>query len=248
MNIIKNLFGPKKPEAAGDSFLAAVDKAYKRTEKTLEQKAARQRRIEDCAAVLRDCRMTFNKTILMENARAAEMRMKGYPTNKQHARVHDCAVGILIVDQALYELQSINTENDMNSAMNKMGMALRQLRRIDNSTTAVSGSSEKIIRQWYPAGLSSEVLAKDLEDSSLPEVPADISSIIDETFVQNMMLGDSFELCMLKRQQPAQIQVREDPTRASRAQVMDGVRQAAGHREPETVDTAAIDAQYSNKW
>ena len=129
----------KNPEAPGDSFLNTVEKAYKKEKRTLDAKAARQRKIEDCAAVLRDCRFTFNKTINVENSLAAEMRRKGYPTTKQHARVKDAAVGILIVDQALYELKSINTETDLNSALNKMGMALRQLRRIDNSSTAVSG-------------------------------------------------------------------------------------------------------------
>ena len=234
----------KKPEAPGDSFLAAVDKAYRKTEKTMEQKAARQRKIEDCAAVLRDCRFTFNKTIAVENARAAEMRMKGYPITKQHARVQDSAIGILIVDQALYELQSINTEADMNSALNKMGMALRQLRRIDNSSAAVSGSTEKIIRQWYPAGLSSEEFAKDLEDPTLPEISEDVHSIFDETFIQNMMMGDSFELCMLKRQQAP----KEDPTRNDRAEMMEKVRSAAGQKAPVTVDVAAINDMYNKKF
>lgn len=234
----------KKPEAPGDTFLAAVDKAYRKTEKTMEQKAARQRRIEDCAAVLKDCRFTFNKTIAVENSLAAEMRRKGYPTTKQHARVHDAAVGILIVDQALYELKSINTEADMNSALNKMGMALRQLRRIDNSSAAVSGSTEKIIRQWYPAGLSSEEIAKDLEDPSLPEVPADISSVVDEAFVQNMMMGDSFELCMLKRQEAP----KADPTRDTRSKLMEDVRNAVGSKAPEQVDAAAINEMYSKKF
>ena len=234
----------KKPEAPGDAFLAAVEKAYKKEKRTLDAKASRQRKIEDCAAVLRDCRFTFNKTINVENSLAAEMRRKGYPTTKQHARVKDAAVGILIVDQALYELKSINTETDLNSALNKMGMALRQLRRIDNSSTAVSGSTEKIIRQWYPTGLSSEEIAKDLEDPTLPEVPLDITSIVDETFVQNMMLGDSFELCMLKRQQAPKV----DPTRDDRARLMDDIRSAVGNSAPEKVDTAAINEMYSKKF
>lgn len=234
----------KNPEAPGDSFLNTVEKAYKKEKRTLDAKAARQRKIEDCAAVLRDCRFTFNKTINVENSLAAEMRRKGYPTTKQHARVKDAAVGILIVDQALYELKSINTETDLNSALNKMGMALRQLRRIDNSSTAVSGSTEKIIRQWYPTGLSSEEIAKDLEDPTLPEVPLDISSIVDESFVQNMMQGDSFELCMLKRQQAPKV----DPTRDDRARLMDDIRSAVGNSAPEKVDTAAINEMYSKKF
>ena len=180
----------------------------------------------------------------MENSLAAEMRRKGYPTIKQHARVKDAAVGILIVDQALYELKSINTETDLNSALNKMGMALRQLRRIDNSSAAVSGSTEKIIRQWYPAGLSSEEIAKDLEDPTLPEVPVDITSIVDEAFVHNMMMGDSFELCMLKRQEAP----KADPTRDDRARLMDDVRNAVGNRAPEQVDAAAINEMYGKKF
>ena len=240
---LKNLM-KKTPEAPGDSFLNAVEKAYKKEKRTLDAKAARQRKIEDCAAVLRDCRFTFNKTINVENSLAAEMRRKGYPTTKQHARVKDAAVGILIVDQALYELKSINTETDLNSALNKMGMALRQLRRIDNSSTAVSGSTEKIIRQWYPTGLSSEEIAKDLEDPTLPEVPLDISSIVDESFVQNMMQGDSFELCMLKRQQAPKV----DPTRDDRARLMDDIRSSVGNSAPEKVDTAAINEMYSKKF
>lgn len=241
---IMNIFKKDKPEAAGDGFFKTVDKAYRKSLSRMEAKEARQRKVEDCANVLRDCRFTFNKVIAVENALAGEMRRKGYPTNKQHARVQDAAVGILIVDQALYELKSINTEADMNSALNKMGMALRQLRRIDNSSAAVSGSTEKIIRQWYPNGLCSEEIAKDLEDPTLPEVTDDINSVIDESFVQNLMAGDSFELCMLKRQQAPKV----DPTRAGREDLMDRVRSATKIREPENVDAAAISQQYSNKF
>ena len=239
-----SIFSKRKPAKPGDSFLDAVNKAYKKSLARMEAKEARQRKIDDCAIILNDCRFTFTKTIAVENALAAEMRLKGYPTTKQHARVQDSAIGILIVDQALYELKSINSEADMNSAMNKMGMALRQLRRLDNSSAAVSNSTEKIIRQWYPAGLSSEEFAKDLEDPTLPEISEDVHSIIDETFVQNMMMGDSFELCMLKRQQAP----KEDPTRNDRAEMMEKVRSAAGQKPPVTVDVAAINDMYNKKF
>ena len=140
-----NFFKKKKPEAPGEAFDAAVDKAYKKNKARMDAKESRQRKIEDCIAVLQDCRFTFNKTIAVENSLAAEMRSKGYLTNKQHDRVRDCAIGILVVDQALYEIKSINTEDDMNSAFNKMGMALRQLRRIDNSSAAVSTSARSAL-------------------------------------------------------------------------------------------------------
>lgn len=241
---IKNPFVKKKPEAPGDSFLATVDKSYKKTLSRLEAKEARQRRIEECTTVLRDCRFTFNKTIMVENALAGEMRRKGYSTTKQYDRVHDAAIGILVVDHALYELQSINSEADLNSAMNKMGMALRQLRRIDNSSAAVSSSTEKIVRQWYPNGLSSEAFAKDMESPSLPEIPEDVSSIIDEDFVQNLMMGYSFEMCMFNRQQAP----KEDPTRADRDDLMERVRSAAGVQTPDEIDSIEVIKQHSDKF
>ena len=240
----KNPFAKKKPEAPGDSFLSTVDKAYQKNLARMETKEARQRKIEDCAAILRDCRFTFNRTIGVENALAGEMQRKGFPTTKQHDRVRDAAIGILVVDHALYELKSINSEADLNSAMNKMGMALRQLRRIDNSSAAVSSSTEKIIRQWYPEGLSSEAFARDIESPALPQIPVDVASVIDESFVQGLMMGDSFELRMLMRQQAP----KEDPTRADRDDLMDRVRAAALVREPENVDAAEVIKQHSNKF
>lgn len=238
------IFFKKKPEAAGDSFHAAVNKAYKKSQARMEAKEARQRKIEDCSNVLHDCRFTFNKTIALENALAAEMQSKGFPVTNHHDRVRDCGIGILIVDQALFELKSIRSEDDMNSALNKMGMALRQLRRIDNSSAAVSNTSEKIIRQWYPDGLSSQALETALEDPAMPDVSEEVQAIVDEEFVQNLMAGNSIELCMLKRQQAP----KADPTRADRARLMEEVRNATGIHEHKDVDIAAINEKYKNKF
>ena len=238
-----SIFSKKKPAKPGDSFLDAVNKAYKKSLSRMEAKEARQRKIDDCAIVLNDCRFTFNQIISVENSLAAEMRRKGLPNNKQYARVRDCAVGILIVDQALYELKSIHTEDDLNGAMNKMGMALRQMRRIDNSSAAVSNSTEKIIRQWYPDGLFTN-REEEPEGPVLPEVSEELSNIIDENFIQNMMDGHSFERCMKMRQQAP----KSDPTRNERAKLMEEVREAAGVPEKKHVDVAAIGEMYKNKF
>ena len=77
-----NFFKKKKPETPGEAFDAAVDKAYKKNKARMDAKESRQRKIEDCIAVLQDCRFTFNKTIAVENSLAAEMRSKGYLTNR----------------------------------------------------------------------------------------------------------------------------------------------------------------------
>lgn len=238
-----SIFSKKKPAKPGDSFLDAVNKAYKKSLSRMEAKEARQRKIDDCAIVLNDCRFTFNQIISVENSLAAEMRRKGLPNTKQYARVRDCAVGILIVDQALYELKSIHTEDDLNGAMNKMGMALRQMRRIDNSSAAVSNSTEKIIRQWYPDGLFTN-REEEPEGPVLPEVSDELSNIIDENFIQNMMDGHSFERCMKMRQQAP----KSDPTRNERAKLMEEVREAAGVPEKKHVDVAAIGEMYKNKF
>lgn len=238
-----NFFKKKKPEAPGETFDAAVDKAYKKNKARMDAKESRQRKIEDCIAVLQDCRFTFNKTIAVENSLAAEMRSKGYLTNKQHDRVRDCAIGILVVDQALYEIKSINTEDDMNSAFNKMGMALRQLRRIDNSSAAVSTSTEKIIRQWYPGGLTTGELTDEKEAEALPQVPEELIAIVDENFVQNMMAGHSFEMCMRMRQQVT----REDPTRENREKLRERVRAALGNTESDDAEDNDFIEMYKSK-
>ena len=238
-----SIFSKRKPAKPGDSFLDAVNKAYKKSLSRMEAKEARQRKIDDCAIILNDCRFTFNQIISVENSLAAEMRRKGLPNTKQYARVRDCAVGILIVDQALYELKSIHTEDDLNGAMNKMGMALRQLRRLDNSSAAVSNSTEKIIRQWYPEGLFTNK-EEDPEGPALPEVSEELTGIINEDFIQNMMAGHSFERCMMMRQQAP----KSDPTRNERAKLMEEVREAAGVPEKKHVDVAAISEMYQNKF
>lgn len=238
-----NLFKKKKP-APGSNFNADVNKAHVVNGIRQNNKEARQRRIEDISAVLHDCRFTFQKTITVENALANEMRLKGYPTTKQHARVRDAAIGILVVEQALYELKSINSESDLNSAMNKMGMALRQLKRVDNSSAAVSTSTERIIRQWYPDGLTAMEENEEAESISIPEVPEDIVSIIDENFVQNMMMGDSFDMAMFKRNLAPKV----DPTREGRDELMNKVRAAARAEEPAQADYSGVVAQFDNKF
>lgn len=234
-----------KEQAPGDDFLAAVDKSHKTTEKRLSAKEKRQRQIEDCGAVLRDCRATFEKSIIVENALAGDMRLKGYDTTKQRSRVREAAIGILVVDQALFELQSINSESELNSAMNKMGMALKQMRRVNNNTAAVSKSTQKLIEQWYPGALSEDI---EDEDAVLPgmEVPEEMRSKIDEHFVENLMLGDSYEIAMFKHN------LTPPPTaaagRSSTSEILDGVR-AAVHQDPSAdEDHSAVVNQHSGKF
>lgn len=239
----------KKPEAPGDDFLAAAAKDYKATEKRLAAKEKRQLQIEECSAVLRDCRATFQKSIAVENALAGEMRRKGYDTAKQRTRVREAAIGILVVDQALFELQSINSEADLNSAMNKMGMALRQMKRVDNNTAAISGSTQRIVEKWYPGALSQEIEAEDGAEMPSMEVPEVERSKIDNTFVENLMNGDSFEIAMFKHNMaPPPAAAATAATRTNRDDILAQVRAAVDQEPDSGEDYSDIIAMNSGKF
>lgn len=240
---IKNMLGiNKKPGAQMDYDIASEQRDIDRK---LAVKEKRQKQVSECAAVLRECRFTFQKTITVENALAGDMRRKGYDTTKQKTRVREAAVGILVVDQALYELQSINSEADMNSAMNKMGMALRQLRRLDNSTTAISGSTERILRKWYPSALEEEGQAEVNAANTATEIPPEMRDKIDEAFVQNLMFGDSYEMCMAKASMAPR---NTDPTRSQRDEMMEELRRAIPDDEPHDDNADEIVRMHTNKF
>ncbi len=189
-----SIFGKKmKP---GEQRQKELDKQFAKNEKSRKALETRQKKIMDCRAVLEECRTSFQKSILVENSRAAEMRRRGFPCNEQRARVREAAIGILVVDQALFELKSITSESELNGAMNKMGMALKQLRRLDNSSTAISGATKKTLMKWYPYPLEENEGDKSVYTQL--EVPAEIRDKIDADFVGNLMDGDSFELCLMK--------------------------------------------------
>lgn len=236
-----------KEQAPGDDFNDAVARGHNATAKRLEAKEKRQRQIEECGAVLRDCRSTFQKSIIVENALAGDMRRKGYDTTKQRNRVREAAIGILVVDQALFELQSINSEAEMNSAMNKMGMALRQLRRVDNNTAAISSSTQRIVEKWYPGALTEELQPEDAAALPAMEVPQEMRSKIDEAFVENLMLGDSYEMAMYKHNL-APAAPTADSNRTNRADVLDQVR-AAVRKEPDSgEDYSDVISQHTGKF
>ncbi len=191
------IFGKKQTPA--EKRQKELDKLYAKNEKAHKKQENRQLQIMDCRAVLEECRLSFQKSIMVENSRAAEMRRRGFPCNEQRARVREAAIGILVVDQALFELKSITSESELNGAMNKMGMALKQLRRLDNSSTAISNSTRKTLMQWYPYPLEENEGDKSVYTEL--EVPAELRDKIDANFVANLMDGDSFEMCMMKANQ-----------------------------------------------
>lgn len=166
-----------------------INKRQKRFDKILKEKETRQKMQGECAAVLNECRTAFSRCINTERARSNRKRAEGYDTSVEEARIREAAVGIMIVDEAKYKLQAISSESDLNMAMNRLGMALRQLHRMDNSSTAVSPSTERILEDWCP-GLMGE--SGDLTFTQL-EVPPEMRGRINEAFVNSLLAGNNYD-------------------------------------------------------
>ena len=166
-----------------------INKRQKRFDKIMKEKETRQKMQGECAAVLDECRTAFSSCINTERARSRKKRIDGYDTSTEEARIREAAVGILIVDEAKYKLQAISSESDLNMAMNRLGMALRQLHRMDNSSTAVSPSTERILEDWCP-GLMGE--SGDLTFTQL-EVPPEMRGRINEAFVNSLLAGNNYD-------------------------------------------------------
>lgn len=216
-----------------------IAKRQKRFDKILKEKASRQKMQGECAAVLDECRTAFSSCINTERARSRKKRIDGYDTSTEEARIREAAVGILIVDEAKYKLQAISSESDLNMAMNRLGMALRQLRRMDNTSTAVSASTERILEDWCP-GLVAE--SGDLTMTKL-EVPAEMRSRIDDDFVSDLVAGSDYATALkmrsFRKSAPQKTAAQPAPQVSStNAMVDDLLRKAygtAGNEQPEDI-------------
>ena len=152
-----------------------------------------------------------------------------------------------MTDLALLELQSINSESDLNSAMNKMGMALRQLRHVDNKTAAISTSTERIVEKWYPGAFTQQTQPEDAAAMPVMEVPEEMRAKINDTFVQNLMNGDSYEMAMFKHElepeMPARPTVSEQP-RVDTDKILETIHAAVQQDPSSGENTASVIQQH----
>lgn len=174
----------------------ALEKKFAKNDKRRANALQRTKQIDSCFAALTECERSFKKTILSERARAEEMQMKGYPIEEERARVREAAIGLLVADRAKYDLRGTPSEQSFNSAVNQLGMALKQLRKLDKSTSAVSSSVKKELQSWYPYPL--EENSADQDPLAQMKLPQEMVQRIDKNFISNLMAGDSFETCMAK--------------------------------------------------
>lgn len=215
MGIFDKLFG--RELAPGEQYKKDVEATHKQMQKVMASEKAKRDHITKCVILMKECRTKFATAIMTERDIAAKKKRTGIPTDRERTRVHEAAIGILTADMALFDLDSITSEADLNRAMNNMGKALRQLIRLDNSTATISSSARNFIDMFYPSFKSlvsdSEnytAVKKTTESAkkgqptdivSIYEIPQEIRARINDTFVDNLLDGDSYEMAMFKATQ-----------------------------------------------
>lgn len=210
---MKGIFG--KELTPGEQLKKDIEAEQKRINKINSRYASRRDQILECNLVMKDCRRVFEETILTEREIAKKKRLQGLPTNREQDRVEQAAIGIMVTDSALLDLESINSEADLNNAMNTMGKALKQLIRMDNSVANINHTSRNFIEVFFP-GFKSLVESTENFDNvknttstikrgaesnaltSIYEIPQSVRARIDKIFVENIMMGDSYDIASMK--------------------------------------------------
>lgn len=211
---ILDIFKGKKNQSVEDQYQSQVDAEFKRMEKVRKTIGAREAQVRECRSVMNDCRGAFEQAIRTERDIAIKKKRDMIPVDREQTRIREAAIGILVTEMALLDLESISSEMDLNSAMNQMGKALKQLVRLDNSVSSISSTSRKFIDMFYPGfrsmieGTEQYTFAKKAQQelqkgeerniASMYEIPKQLRDRIDDTFVENLMAGDSYQMAKLK--------------------------------------------------
>lgn len=162
--------------------------------KIAEENVDRQVKINECTAALERCERCFERTIIFERQNAKDMRNRGYSDQKQREIVRQAAIGLMVVDRAKLELRSVATEESFNSAVNMLGQALGQIRRLDKTNPVVSEGMVKLLQSWSSVSWRESDAAKDPLANFM--IPPETAERINPSFVDGLMAGKSFYDCM----------------------------------------------------
>lgn len=190
-NIKKKL---KKEETIEEKIEREIKEQHKKMEKKSKERLSREEKIMNCRAVLEECYKFFQNTIIIENSRNAELMSAGLFDNDHRNRIREAAIGMLIAKQAIIKLERINTDGELNSTINQMGMALKQIQRLDDSTSAISYSTRNILKKWYNYPIGENEADKEFYEKIT--IPQDIRDRIDNDFIMGLIEGDSFDTCL----------------------------------------------------
>lgn len=181
-----DLFDKKKREEK------ALKKERKKKNKIWQQKLVRELSYADCAAALEQCKRELDAVIRLERMRYKERLDKGMEPQRQRERIANAAKGRRVVDQAMAELEDNRYTEDLNSSINLVCLAVRQLERVSDSTPSVN-------KRFYSRAKDLFHSEKDYEEelNSL-ELPPEVDKMVDRSFVDNLIAGDSYDTCLRK--------------------------------------------------
>lgn len=170
----------------------ALKKERKKKNKMWQQRLAREMSYAECGATLDLCEREFDAVIKLERIRYNKRIEEGLDPKNQKERMINAAKGKRIVQQAKAELEDNRYTEDLNSSINLVCLAIRQLDRISDSTTNVS-------KQFFKRANSLFDSEQDyIEELNKLETPADVDNLVSGSFVDNLIAGDNYETCLKK--------------------------------------------------
>ena len=153
--------------------------------KKLAEKTSRTVRIGEYAGTLALCRQAFTQTITSERLNALERRRKYLSDAVQKTLIHDSVVGLLAVEEAEYELRSVQNIQNLETAQKDLYRVLRKLYRINHYLT-LKGRAVR------------DSLGMEFDDTNEPVTFSDRAELIDEKFVEEIIQGATLEECLKK--------------------------------------------------
>ena len=166
-----SLFHRKTPE---EKFIAAEMKK-------LEERTNRSITLANYAGVLEAVKASYEKVISLERLAALKRRKARVGDDVQKQRIHDACVGLLAVQEAEFELSSIQSARDFNAAQKDVEKLLRKMFRM-------SGGNLSITSKDFKAQQNVE-----FENTSEPVTFSDRAELVDERFVENIISGLTFQ-------------------------------------------------------
>jgi|GEM_PF-5334132 len=174
-----------------------IDRIYEDMKKKEDAYMVRQRKVTRCNTMLKECDRIFDDTIAKDISTAIKMEENGFVAQTQRDKIKQAAMGKIVAKRALLELESVETEQQLNSAINLLGTAVRQITRMsDLSIEAILPRNRNAIEGMLPdaENVDNEIFAI-LEATDAP-IPAEIAGRVNESFVNDLISGMDFEECL----------------------------------------------------
>lgn len=170
---VKGVFSGKTPE---ELYAESVLKEISRRE-------SRAKMVAEMAGQLDQCKRAFRTDIQTSRLSALRRRQAHLTDNAEKERIRDDVIGLLAVEEAEFDLNSIATAQDMERAMKRLSGLLRQMYRMNRNISVTSKELKE---------------SRNLEFDNTVE-PVAFSAraeLVDERFVERIIHGESIEECI----------------------------------------------------